>query len=1119
MGVKRIKKAIKRISKNDNYLKYWKEKVDGRAFLLEAGQGKHANGNVFAFLRCLENSSEWADCRIHLAVTKDSRKEIEKLLRSNGFTRTQTIVRNSDAYKKALATDRYLITDNSFPTYFIKRPEQVYLNTWHGTPLKCLGRADIRNSSSIGNVQKNFLAADWLLFPNSYTKNVMMDDYMIERLFAGRSIVMDYPRNDVLYDEEAAQKLQSSLGLEGKRVVAYMPTWRGVGRQADVETQISEAQDVIGQIEAALAEDEVLYVNMHFLIGNSLDFGRYEKVRPFPQELETYDFLGLCDLLISDYSSVMMDFAGTGRDIIMYMYDYEEYLRDKGFYFDIKTLPFRKAYSSEELTKAMAEARIDAANGAPAYELDEQFAGGCKACATETMLSLMCGEEHSDLQITDYGMNASDTVIIYVADLNKDVNRFLMDRMLDSMSDEKKQHAVFAFEGEVKSPATDYLAQLDGDVHYMRMLDVGKKSGVERTQLYAGKRNGRTSAAAEGYLANEYLRLFGSLRFSEIQLLSTDYYERGQIIAKARGKKVFHKVPVHYYTRINSEIYFEHPEARDRLAGSFDEIREYDSDYGLEEWGERELRSFTARLDSMKGSASGDDFIIEGRITWFTDCLSMMPADSFIAGSTVSRDEFGYDIAWSNLSEKRAGSCKTASGSFRVCVPIAEMQGWYSSNILRTTWDVDGCSIKMPLRVPGKDGPFVNWVYEIKPGLACELRRNTYFCRLIVRESNVTDRPAERRKIMLAYLAGRLTPWNRPVLLYEKNCANYEESASVVFEKLVDEGGCKARFILDADYPGMSDIAEKYRRNIVPRFSFGHYYNLFASRSIISSETLKHALEKKSENWFYIKHVLEGSKDYVFLQHGVMYMVSLDSERRAFFRKGEGKGKRRVVVSSQLEAQHFTSNTDYRPEDIYVCGLPKFDRSVLNPDADRIAVMLTWRPWEFVKGIDSTEETGYYRMLKRIIESIPEELRDRLIVLPHPLLENQASADPSDPVWKYCMTDFRYDDVLKKTDTLITDYSSIAYDAFYRGSKVIFCWEEKEPCMKEYGESAHLMLTEDLAFGEVNWDTDMVGETVSGVYGQPQKEEHISNYRQIVEFHDGENTAHFLKMTKKDKIL
>ena len=239
MGIKKIKNAIRNARANNEYLKYYDAPIDDKAILLEAAQGKHTDGNIFAFLRCVEENPRWQYLTPYVVITRESKAEAQKKFARYGFRRAKLVVRNSTEYMKILATAKYLITDNSFPPYFIKKLGQIYLNTWHGTPLKRLGRADITNSTSIGNVQKNFLTADYLLQPNSYTKEVMMKDYMVDRVYGGRVVVADYPRNDVLFTKPLEVELRTKFNPNGKKIIAYMPTWRGTGRNANVKQQIN----------------------------------------------------------------------------------------------------------------------------------------------------------------------------------------------------------------------------------------------------------------------------------------------------------------------------------------------------------------------------------------------------------------------------------------------------------------------------------------------------------------------------------------------------------------------------------------------------------------------------------------------------------------------------------------------------------------------------------------------------------------------------------------------------------------------------------------------------------------------------------------------------------------
>ena len=199
-------------------------------------------------------------------------------------------------------------------------------------------------------------------------------------------------------------------------------------------------------------------------------------------------------------------------------------------------------------------------------------------------------------------------------------------------------------------------------------------------------------------------------------------------------------------------------------------------------------------------------------------------------------------------------------------------------------------------------------------------------------------------------------------------------------------------------------------------------------------------------------------------------------------------------------------------------GLPKFDKSVLSEGADRIVVMLTWRPWEYNQAVTDFEQTDYYKMLDRIIKAVPEEYKDKLIALPHPIIAEVAAENGASDVWKYAVFDEKYDDILKKTRLLITDYSSISYDAFYRGSGIIFCWSEKDECMKQYGPSTRLMLTEDLAFGPVAYDEN-ISDIIRDMYVNGPTEEHRKRYGNIVQYHDGRNSDRVISMMKEDGFI
>ena len=358
--------------------------------------------------------------------------------------------------------------------------------------------------------------------------------------------------------------------------------------------------------------------------------------------------------------------------------------------------------------------------------------------------------------------------------------------------------------------------------------------------------------------------------------------------------------------------------------------------------------------------------------------------------------------------------------------------------------------------------------------------------------------------------------------MYEKNCSRYEESASVLYEELIDQNYKNVFFVLDEEYLKKhgSEIKQKYKNNLISKFSLKHYFMFFACKTFMSSESIGHALETRCSSKAVRKRIVNKRFNYIFLQHGVMYMISLDSVSRKMFSQMPKKAKEyRVVVSSNLEAEHFLDFGQHKPEHIYLTGLCKFDKNKWNEDADRIVIMPTWRPWEYNQAVEDLYQTKYYKMLERMVYAVPESLRKKLTLLPHPLISEIFRGNGNEFSQYLSEADLKYDTILQNTKVLITDYSSISYDAFYRGANVIFYWEEPEECLKEYGSNTKLMLNKSNAFGDICYNEKELSQKLIEDYENGQRNEYIGNYQKIVEFHDGNNTKRLLKCLQKDNII
>lgn len=238
----------------------------------------------------------------------------------------------------------YWVNNVRLPGWMPKPAGTVYVQTWHGTPLKKLG-LDIEEVHMPGtetdNYQKNFLREsakwDYLVSPNPYSTKIFKQAFG----YQGEIIESGYPRNDVLANPSASQiqKVKKELGIPAdKKIMLYAPTWRDNEFYEKGKYKFSFQFDLEEWIKR-YGDKWVLLSRMHYLVAENFNFSRYEgmvlNVSEYP---DIRDLYLISDLLITDYSSVFFDFAILNRPIIFFMYDLGIYRNQlRGFYFDIES--------------------------------------------------------------------------------------------------------------------------------------------------------------------------------------------------------------------------------------------------------------------------------------------------------------------------------------------------------------------------------------------------------------------------------------------------------------------------------------------------------------------------------------------------------------------------------------------------------------------------------------------------------------------------------------------------------------------------------------------------------------------------------------------------------------
>lgn len=433
MKLSKIKKMLSKNYKNYfnqlHYIKYIKKmKLCENAIFIEPQQGRTINGNMFYLIKELTKNHLYDKYEIYIALRKESIDTAKKILDYNKIENIKIIQFCSRQYYKLIATSKYLMTDTSFLPFFIKREGQIIFNTWHGTPFKCLGKKSKNDYFSIGNVQKNFLASDYLLYPNEYTRDHFIEDYMLENISSANVILTGYPRNTAFYDDVSKNKIRKQLDLEDKEVFAYMPTWREAN---DSKESISNSVYLLYnllEIDKNLKDNQILYVNIHPLNKEDIDFNIFNKIKEFPQEFETYQFLNAVDCLITDYSSVFFDFAITKRKIILFAYDQEQYLKNRGLYFDYNELPFVKANNINELIN-----EINSKEFKPYNEFLEKFCKYDNLNVCKKLCEKIILQKENDLKIEKIKNNGKKNILLYTGNLAKNGITSSLNNLLSSI--------------------------------------------------------------------------------------------------------------------------------------------------------------------------------------------------------------------------------------------------------------------------------------------------------------------------------------------------------------------------------------------------------------------------------------------------------------------------------------------------------------------------------------------------------------------------------------------------------------------------------------------------------------------------------------------------------------
>ena len=475
----------------------------------ESFHGKGMSGNPYAIFKYLlmqpkyQNYSHVWAINDKAAVPSEYRK-----LKNVEFVKV-----HSEEYLKAISDSKYLINNTTFPTYFQRKKEQVYVNTWHGVPFKTLGKDMLGEKGQHKNIQRNFLQATHLVMPNRYTSDKIMKSHDIDGIYKGDVIESGYPRADLTLNADT-ELLRKTLDIpKDKKIVLIAPTWRG-----NIGGVTNQAEKIIKDIEEIVSNIGEEY--MFFFRGHAL-IKKYIKEQDLPcnivpDHIDSNQFLSVTDVLISDYSSIIFDFLPLKRSLIIYCHDYESYKADRGTYFDIGDLPGEKCWTVNEVIDAISLgcSHLDDKNN---KALLNRYCPYDDGGATERVVDAVFNGCKND--VVSYNDNEKKNILFYCGGFQNNGITSSAINLINEI-DYQKYNVVVVDSGDKNALRSQNLSRITNKakiVYRCGSMNVRESDSGKIKKFYAGRHSKpKLQRDIKNIFKREYERLFGDLEFHAV---------------------------------------------------------------------------------------------------------------------------------------------------------------------------------------------------------------------------------------------------------------------------------------------------------------------------------------------------------------------------------------------------------------------------------------------------------------------------------------------------------------------------------------------------------------------------------------------------------------------------
>ena len=265
----------------------------------------------------------------------------------------RTVKTMSLKYFYELCTSKVVITNFRTTDLFIKRKNQYYIQTWHSSLRLKQIEKDVESTLEphyIEMAKSDSKKCDLLLSGCRFSTEIFRRAFWYD----GEIFECGTPRNDIFFRKcPIKDEIKDKLNIDrNKKIILYAPTFR---KNEGLEVYNVDYKKIIEAAKERFSGEWIVLVKLHpHLISESSKLVVGENVVDVTKYDDIQELLSVSDMLISDYSSLIFDFALTNRPCFLYTPDLDRYIsNDRGLYFDIEELPFVVTKNNDELFRAI----------------------------------------------------------------------------------------------------------------------------------------------------------------------------------------------------------------------------------------------------------------------------------------------------------------------------------------------------------------------------------------------------------------------------------------------------------------------------------------------------------------------------------------------------------------------------------------------------------------------------------------------------------------------------------------------------------------------------------------------------------------------------------------------